>query len=551
MYNVGVFFVKRGFSMFWDFLVQNNAWAILPAIITIVIALITKQVYVSLFIGIFTGAMILAGGNPLDAFADLFSLMSETLSGSGGSHGAILIFILMLGVLVALIDKAGGTKAMGNWFAANIKSRKGMLTVTAGFGALMFMDDYFNRLATGTVMRPITDKYRISRVKLSYIIGSLSVAVCVLVPISSWASAIQSNIAANIPAEQAGEVYSIYIKSALCNFYPILTIAFIFLTIALGMDFFGIRKREITTMETCDPNCGMEATFKSEETIHTDNNGKIIDLILPIAFMIAFSIGFMVYFSATESEFGSEIALACGSTVAVIATVIMYLIRKNITLKGFTQSLGDGFKSICDVFIILILAWTLADICGELNINKFISAVANGMGEFKVLLPAIMMLISMGIAFATGTSWGTFGIIVPLVNPMFIGEIGSEVYLLTIAAVLSGAVFGDQVSPISDATILAAATTKCNHMDYVRCQLPIALMVAAISFVGFLVGGIAKSLTIGWIVTVATFVIFMAVSYIVQRKKNMLIPKFDASMIVENPDEFIQKGLENKQEAAK
>ena len=528
---------------------EGTFWALVPALITIIIALITKQVYISLFIGIFTGAMLFAHGNPLTAFENLFEVMAKTLSGDGGSHGAILIFILMLGVLVALIDKAGGTKAMGNWFASNVKSRKGMLAVTAGFGALMFMDDYFNRLATGTVMRPITDKYRISRVKLAYIIGSLSVAVCVLVPISSWASAIESNIASGLTEEalNGDNIYSLYLKSAACNFYPILTIVFIFATIALGMDFFGIRKRELNTMETQDPNCGMEATFKSEEHHAEKSTGKIIDLVLPIAFMIAFSIGFMIYFSATDSSSGSEIALACGSTVAVIATLIMYLIRKNITLKGFTQSLGDGFKSICDVFMILILAWTLADICAELEINTFISSIANAMGDMKVLLPAIMMLIAMGISFATGTSWGTFGIIVPLVNPMFVGQIGSELYLLTVAAVLSGAVFGDQVSPISDATILAAATTKCNHMDYVRCQLPVALMVAVLSFVGFLIGGITKSITIGWIVTAGAFVILMTVSYFVQRSKNMLLPKFDSSMIVDDPEAVIQAALAAKQ----
>lgn len=531
---------------------QGTFWSIIPAVVTIVLALICKEVYISLFVGILTGAMMFSiggGGNVLDGFAQVFKTMAETLSGSGGGHGAILIFILMLGVLIVLIDRSGGTKAVGRWFASHIKSRKGILAVTAGFGVLMFMDDYFNRLATGTVMRPITDKYRISRVKLAYMIGSLSVAVCLLMPISSWASFVTSTIADGLDAGQ--NAFSLYLQSALCNFYPILTIIFIFVTIALGMDFFGVRKREVKAIETGDVNCGKKTTFHSEEILAQNDNGTILDLVLPILFMILFSVGFMVYYALTDNgNMNSELSLACGSTLAVVCTFVYFLIRKKITFKDFSKSLGEGFKSICDVFMILILAWTLSDICTLLDVSAFIGTVANAMGSAKVLLPAIMMVIAMAISFATGTSWGTFGIIVPLVAPMFKGEIGTQLYLLTVSAVLSGAVFGDQVSPISDATILAAATTKCNHMDYVKCQLPVALTVAVISFLGFLVGGITQKIWIGWIVSAGTFVIFVTVSYFVQKAKGLLIPKFDESMILEDPDALLVENQPQQAEQA-
>ncbi len=511
---------------------EGTFWAIVPAVVTIVIALLFKQVYVALFVGVFTGAMMLAGGNPLIAFERLFKVMSTTLSGSGDGvynyeHGAILIFILMLGILVVMMNKAGGTQAIGNWFGKKVKSRKGILGVTTGFGVLMFMDDYFNRLATGSVMRPITDKYRISRTKLAFIIGSLSVSVCILVPVSSWASAVSSTIGQGL--QEAGSdanAFNLYIQSILCNFYPILTIIFIIVTSVLGMDFLTIRKREKTAIETGDVLCGKEPTFASGEDYEVGSRGKIMDLVLPIVAMIAFSIGFMFYFNAKYGDMLAAISLACGSTLAVVFAMILYIPRGVLSFAECNKSFGDGFKSICDVFMILILAWTLADICSELKVGEFVSSIANAMGDAKVLLPAIMFLIAMATSFATGTSWGTFGIIVPLVVPMFtLEEIGTPLQILTVSGVLSGAVFGDQVSPISDATILSAATAQCDHMDYVNAQLPIALINAVMAFVGFLVGGLTKNILIGWAVAIVAFVGFIAVSYFVKKKKGQLLPK--------------------------
>ncbi len=490
---------------------EGTFWAIIPALITIILALLFKQVYIALFVGVFTGAMILAGGNPIIAFEQLFKIMSSTLSGSGDGiynyeHGAILIFILMLGILVVLMTKSGGTLAMGNWFTKKVKSRKGILGVTVGFGTMMFMDDYFNRLATGSVMRPITDRYRVSRAKLAYIIGSLSVSVCILVPISSWASFITSTIQQGVETK----AFNVYLQSIFCNFYPILTILFILVISLLGMDFFGMRKREINAIKTGDVTGGKTPTFNSDENYPVSKKGRIFDLLLPILVLVGASIGFMMYFSAKTGDTNAAISLACGSAIAVIFALILYLPRKIITLKGFTDSLSEGFKSISDVLIILVLAWTLSDICSALRVDLFIKTLTSNMGGAQILLPAIMFLIAMATSFSTGTSWGTFGIIVPLATPMF--ATGTVLQILAISAVLSGAVFGDQVSPISDATILSAATARCDHMDYVRAQLPLALLVAGISFLGFLFGGITQQIWVGWVACAVGFIALIVVS---------------------------------------
>lgn len=510
---------------------EGTFWAVVPALITIALAIITKEVYVSLFVGIFTGAMMLADGNFLLGMERLFKIMANTLSGSGDeggynyAHGAILIFILMLGILIVLIEKSGGTHAIGRWFSARVKSRRGILGLTAGFGVMMFMDDYFNRLATGAVMRPITDQYKISRAKLAYIIGALCVSVCILCPISSWSSFVTSTIQDGLG--EGGDGFGLFIKSIVCNFYPIITILFIFVTSFLGVDFWAMRRAEKQAIETGDVTNGLPATYAHDQAFTPNPKGTALDLVLPILAMILFSIGFMIYFAITrDGSLNSEISLACGSTLAVAFTIVWYLPRKILNFKEFTSSFGDGFKSICDALMILVLAWTLSDICSELKVDDFIVKIANAMGNARVMLPALMMVISMIVAFAIGTSWGTFGIIVPMVIPMFSAEeVGSALQLLTISAVLSGAVFGDQVSPISDVTILSSAASRCNHLHYIKAQLPIALLVAGMAFLGFLFGGITQSIWVGWIFAGVSFVVVVLVAYLALKKQNKLTPK--------------------------
>ena len=511
---------------------QGTIWTLIPAIITIALAILTKDVCISLFVGIFTGVMMLAEGNFLLGMEKLFKIMANTLSGGGDGeynyeHGAIMIFILMLGILIVLIEKSGGAQAVGKWFYSKVKSRRGILCLATGFGAMMFMDDFFNRLATGVVMRPITDRYRISRIKLAYIIGALCVSVCILCPISSWSSFVASTMQNGLDVMgEGGDGFGLFVKTIVCNFYPIINIVFIFATSLLGIDFWTMRKAEKDAILTGDTTNGLPMTFMGDQNYPPNERGTVWDLFLPILAMILFSVGFMVYFALTrDGNLNSEISLACGTTLAVIFSMILYLSRKVLTFKNFTSSFSVGFMSISDALMILVLAWTLTDVCGALKVGEFIKTLTEGMGGARVLLPALMFVISALTAFAIGTSWGTVGIFVPMVIPMFaLTEVGSDLQLLTISAVLSGAVFSNQISPISDVTVLSAAVSRCNHDYYIKAQFPVASLVAGVAFFGFLFGGITQSIIVGWIVASGVFVALMITSYVVLKRKKALTP---------------------------
>lgn len=502
-------------------------WALIPAITAITLALITKEVYISLFLGVFVGGMISASGNPITALETIFEIMASTMGPEvdetgavvGAGNAGILIFILELGILVAMMNKAGGAKAFGNWVHTHVKSRKGALLATTGLGCLMFMDDYFNRLAVGSIMQPINDQYRISRAKTSFLVGSISVSICILIPVSSWASAVSGYIGEGLGS--AYDSFSVYIETIGSNFYPILLLAFLIVTSALGIDLFGMIKHEHTAIKTGDLLCGKEAS-KGDDEVDFSPNGKVLDLVLPIVVLVASCCTLLlVKDSSGNSLFATNTALAMGGCIALIFCLLLYLPRKLMTLKEYTGCFGTGFKSIADVFIILVFAWALTGVCEELNLSAFVTAFAVWMGDADKFLPAIFFLAAMGTAFATGTSWGTFGIMVPIVAPM--GQaIGYELMVLTISAVLSGSVFGDQVSPISDATILSAAACKSNHLDYVNAQLPNALCVAAIAFVSFLVAGLTSHIWIGWIVAIVLFAAFIIAAYVLLKKKGLL-----------------------------
>ena len=510
-------------------------WALIPALVAIVLALLTKEVYISLFVGIFTGAMFLANFNPINALVELFNIMAESIGPStaiseegnivvtGAGNAGILIFILELGILVAMMNKAGGANAFGNWVHKNIKSRKGALLATTGLGCALFMDDYFNRLTNGSIMQPVNDKYRISRVKTAFLVGSISVSICILVPISSWASAIAGNIGEGMNATSA-EAFGYYIQTIGSNFYPILMLLFLIVTSILGIDFFGMYKHEKHAITTGDVTSGLEVT-KADEALTFSPKGRVLDLLIPIAALIASCCTFLLLKTSDgEAMFDTNTSLAMGGCIAIILCLPLYLPRKLMTLKEYTGCFTAGFKSIADVIIILSFAWTLTGVCSAMNLDAFVTAFAYWIGDMKALLPAIFFLAAMGVAFSTGTSWGTFGIMVPIVVPM--GQlIGESVMILTIAAVLSGAVFGDQVSPISDATILSAASSKSNHMGYVKAQLPNALMVAGITFVTFLVAGLTGLIWLGWIIALVLFATMITVLYILQKRKGQLTDK--------------------------
>ena len=508
-------------------------WALLPTIVAIVLALVTKEVYISLFIGIFAGAMFIGNGNPITALVELFNSMAGALGPStavvdgqtvitGAGNAGILIFVIELGILVSLMARAGGSKAFGDKVFKRIKSRKGALLATAGFGCLLFMDDYFNRLTVGPIMQPLNDKYRISRTKTAFVVGGVSAAVCILVPISSWASAISGSIGEGLKTTST-EAFGYYVQTIFCNFYPILLLLFVIATSVLGIDMFGLFKHEKHAITTGDVTGGLE-TSKSEEVIKCSSKGSVWDLIVPLAVLIASCCTLLLVKKDGEAMFDTNTALAMGGCIAIVVCLILYLPRRLMTLKEFTGCFGTGFKSVAEVIIILAFAWTLASVCEAMHLSEFVTAFAYWMGDAKSLLPAIFFLVSMGTAFATGTSWGTFSIMVPIVVPMG-QQIGPDMMILTIAAVLSGSVFGDHVSPISDATILSAGSCKCNHLGYVKAQFPNALMIAGITLVTFLVAGLSELIWLGWIIAIVLFTALIVTLYFIQRKKGRLTDK--------------------------
>ena len=487
---------------------EGTFWAIVPTLIAVIFALITKEVFISLFIGIFTGAMIIAGGNPIVALSELFNIMAAKTGAdfvvtngeasiAGLGNAGILIFILELGIIVALMNKSGGTAAFGNMMIRRIKSEKSALMTTTGLGCLIFMDDYFNRLAVGSIMRPVADKYGISRVKLAYIIGSVSVSICILIPISSWASAISGNIGEGLG--EGGNAFDIYLSTLMCNFYPILTLLLLFISPLLNIEL--IKKPK------------SEAPVTDAEQAEQSTKGKPIDLILPIATLILLSIVFMFF-----SPYSSETTLVMSGALTILLCLVLYLPRRIMSIKEFTGCFSSGFKSIVDVIIILVFAWTLTGVCEKLEVGAFIRGLTAGMGDAQTLLPAILFVAAMGTAFSTGTAWGTFGMLVPLTVPMF--EAYSTLQILSIAAVLSGSVFGNQVSPISDSTLLASKVCECDHMSLIKSQLPAALMIAAIAFCAFLVSGLTSKIWLGWIVAVVLFVALILVAYTKKRSHN-------------------------------
>lgn len=466
-------------------------WSLLPPIIAIVLALITKEVYSSLLIGILAGAFLFVGANPISAVETTFEIMSTKI----GENAYILIFLVLLGILVALITKSGASRAYGNWATQAIKSQRGALLSTTCLGALIFVDDYFNCLTVGTVMRPVTDKYKITRAKLAYIIDATAAPVCIIAPISSWAAAVSSSL----PPNSGIDGFSLFLQTIPFNLYALLTILFMLFIIFLGIDFSKMKAYELSaqTSETVD----------TESELPVIGKGHVIDLVLPIAFLIIACILGMLYTGGLFSGQGIGIvdafancssakSLVLGSFFTLIFTFLLYIPRKVLSFGDFCDSFTQGFKAMTPAIMILCLAWTLSGVCSDsyLNIGGFVSSVISVDSAIGMFLPALFFLISLGLAFATGTSWGTFGILIPIAVAIF-GS-GNQMLIVTVAATLSGAVCGDHISPISDTTILASAGAQCKHIDHVSTQIPYALLVCACCFVGFLVAGICQN---GWI----------------------------------------------------
>ena len=509
----------------------------MPAIVAIVLALLTKQVYISLFLGIFTGALMYVGGNPLRALGTLYTVMSEKV----GANVSIIVFLVVLGIFVILMQKSGGSRAYGDWAGNKIKSKSGALAASAGLGCLIFVDDYFNCLTVGSVMRPVTDKFRVSHAKLAWIIDSTAAPVCIIAPISSWAAAVSGQL--------EGDGLMVFIKTIPFNVYAILTIIMVFAFCYFKLDFGKMKRNEIIAEETGDLDAGeTDLPTDEDKSIVSNPRGKVRHLIVPVIILIACCIGGMIYsgffYDWDAGVYGTAVqsanvieafsncdagsSLAIGSTIALLLVSIYYSIEKVVSFKEITESFTQGFKAMVPAILILTFAWSISGIMGAkggyLDAQAFVEAnMANIPQALESLFPTIFFVLACAIAFATGTSWGTFGVLVPIAVTL-IGGSGTLVFL-TVSATLGGAVFGDHVSPISDTTILASTGGNCNHVDHVKTQLPYALSMAIISVISYVVAGFLAptgSVVAGlamWVVALALFATFVAIIKLGDKKR--------------------------------
>lgn len=472
-----------------DVNVYATVLALLPPLIAIILALITKEVYMSLFFGIVFGSLMYTTFHPVVAVTKTFDTIISKLA--DGWNVGIIIFLVILGIIVSMMNKAGGSSAYGEWASKHIKSRRGASLATFALGSLIFVDDYFNCLTVGSVMRPVTDKQRISRAKLAYLIDATAAPICIIAPISSWAAAVTS-------VAPEGEGLSLFLKSVPFNFYALLTIIMVIAISVMKLDFGPMKKHEMNALKG-DLHSSSEPM--EEEAAVSGKKGSVMDLVLPVAVLIVSCITGMVYtggffdgvdFITAFADCDASVGLVLGSFIALAFTFVFYLIRKRLSFKELTASFTEGFRAMVPAILILTFAWTLSGITMELGAKVFVAEfVRNNAAGLSWMLPAIVFLIATGLAFATGTSWGTFGILLPIVCAVFPN--GDVMMVLSISACLAGAVCGDHCSPISDTTIMASAGAKCNHINHVSTQLPYALTVAAVSFVSFLLAGIVKN----------------------------------------------------------
>ncbi len=494
----------------------GTLWSLFPPVVAICLALITKEVYSSLFIGILVGGLLSTGFNPIHTVDTVVN--DGFISAVSGSAG-IFIFLVILGIIVALLNKAGGSQAFGKWAAKHVKSKFGAMIVTFFFGILIFIDDYFNCLTVGAVMRPVTDKTKISRSKLAYLIDATAAPVCMIAPISSWAAA----VAGYAPD---GQGIALFCKAIPYNFYSLLTFVFIIAIGIMNFDYGSMRLHEINA-ENGDLFTSGEVKANEEDEIPATSKGKVIDLVLPIIFLIAVcvfslfyvgrcmgeewvfasanydsSLGFVDAFSNTDATVG----LPWGGLIALIGIIIYYVARRLVTIKEAMECIPKGFIAMVPAILILTMATTLKNTTSLLDSSSFVENALANAGSLSNFLPAIIFIVACFIAFATGTSWGTFGILIPIVINIF--PVGSELGIVGMSACLAGAVCGDHCSPISDTTIMASAGAQCDHINHVSTQLPYAITVAAISFVCYIIAGFVSNwmivLPIGIVLTVAT-----------------------------------------------
>mgnify|MGYP004615137825 FL=1 len=491
-------------------------WALVPPVVAIVLALITKEVYSSLFVGIVIGGLFWSGfsfeNTVLHVFQDgIVGVLTDSY------NMGILVFLVILGIMVCMMNKAGGSAAFGRWASVHIKTRIGAQLATIVLGVLIFIDDYFNCLTVGSVMRPITDKHQVSRAKLAYLIDATAAPVCIIAPISSWAAAVTGFV-------EGEDGFSIFLRAIPFNYYALLTILTMVLLVVLKVDYGSMRVHEDNALRG-DIYTTLDRPYADAQDDVVEEKGGVIDLVFPILVLIGCCIIGMLYsggffsgvsfveaFSASDASVG----LMLGSFFAFVITVIFYALRRVLKFTDSMACIPDGFKAMVPAILILTFAWTLKAMTDSLGAAEYVAGVmetaATGLVNF---LPAIIFLVGCFLAFATGTSWGTFGILIPIVVAVFQGT-NETMMIISISACMAGAVCGDHCSPISDTTIMASAGAQCNHVNHVSTQLPYAMTVAAVSFVTYVIAGFVQNawicLPIGIILMTGTLLVIRQIT---------------------------------------
>ena len=498
----------------------NTLWALLPPVIAIALALITKEVYSSLFLGIVVGGLLYSNfsfeGTVLHVFEDgIVSVLSDSY------NVGILVFLVILGAMVCLMNKAGGSAAFGRWAQTHIKSRAGAQLATIVLGCLIFIDDYFNCLTVGSVMRPITDKHQVSRAKLAYLIDATAAPICIIAPISSWAAAVAG-------FAEDGQGLNLFIRAIPFNFYAILTVVMMVGMVLMKVEFGTMAIFERNAEETGDLFSGPNPyAMMDEETV--EDKGRVLDLVLPIVALVICCVIGMIYsggfFSGTGfveafSNSDASVGLMLGSAFALVFTVVYYMIRRSLTFRQMMECIPEGFKAMVPAILILTFAWSLKAMTDSLGAKYFVRDFVQGnAASFQMFLPAIVFVIGCLLAFATGTSWGTFGMLIPIVQNVF--SMDDPLAIVCISACMAGAVCGDHCSPISDTTIMASAGAQCDHVSHVSTQLPYAVVAAAVSFVSYIVAGIVPNAFIALPVSIVLMLCTLVVIRVIHGKKSV------------------------------
>ena len=498
-------------------------WALLPPLVAIILALITKEVYSSLFVGIVVGALIYSGFKFEGTVTQIFEGgIIKVLSDS--YNVGILIFLVILGSVVCMMNKAGGSAAFGRWASQKIHTRVGAELAAIILGILIFIDDYFNCLTVGSVMRPVTDRHHVSRAKFAYLIDATAAPVCIIAPISSWAAAVSGFV-------EGQDGLAIFVRTIPYNFYAILTIVMMVGMVLMKTEFGAMRTHEINALNG-DLYTTSARPYENATDDETPNpRGRVIDLVIPIVVLVICCVISMIYtggfFSGTDfvtafSQSDASVGLAMGSAFGLVFAIIFYMIRRVINFRDCMGCIPEGFKAMVPAIMILTFAWTLKAMTDSLGAAVFVEeAMRSVAGGIEVILPAIIFLVGCGLAFATGTSWGTFGILIPIVVAVF-EKSSPEMMIISMSACMAGAVCGDHCSPISDTTIMASAGAQCDHVTHVSTQLPYAILAAAVSFVTYIVAGFVKT---AWIALPVGIVLMLIVLFVIKMMNPMPVEK--------------------------